>query len=342
MIAQDGDGVEGASPICWIWELEGFDPRDHLPVALWRHTDAVRYVVGRVAQGLVLDARRRGRHAGWVSLRWADIAPLFGKSGTWNRVRRTLLQRGILQCDERFTAREKAKWYRLGAAWWRQGLERRVIRDHRLAARIGGANAAPEERGVRVPAHEHLSGWLARFDVDEAESRRWTCRRRRSWKQNLTALKLAVIRSGAAALKVDSYGRVHSPVVNLRAVARRALRVGGRPLAEVDVANAQPLLLGYLVAMAASGDWPIDRVKEMGRKRARGAIEGYLSSEGGRAKGEERRKGQEEGEETARDRVIRSGRPSGCAGPRWPEYWRRSRPMTTGWRPAPRSASSRA
>jgi hypothetical protein len=120
MIAQNGDGVEGAFQ---IWVLEGFDPRDHLPAALWCHADAVRYVVGRVALGLVLDARRRGRHAGWVPLRWADIDPLFGKSGAWNRVRLTLLRRGVIECDEQFTFGDKSKWYRLGAAW--RGLRRR-------------------------------------------------------------------------------------------------------------------------------------------------------------------------------------------------------------------------
>jgi hypothetical protein len=278
--------VSGDSLPAWV--LDGFDPRD-LP-ACRRYADAIRFVVGKVAMGQVLDSRRRHGRSGWVPLRWKDAAPLFGRSGTWNKVRRLLLERGVLECDETFTVGEKAKWYRLGPAWRGRGIRRGSIRDRRIAARIKKVEAPQDNRTMWGPEHHHLHRWLRETTVDEDQVRKWTCQRSRSRKQLITAQKVAVIQSGEAPLTVDPYGRVHSPVVNLRRAARQALRIGGSPLAEVDVANAQPLLFGYLVAKVAAGEWTMEQAKEIGEKsNNKNQFGGYLRI------GEERR--QEEGEE---------------------------------------------
>src|SRR5262245_19138630 len=75
------------------WFLDDFDPRDLLPVRLWRHAAAIRYVVGLVATTPAFCPRGRKEHRGWVPLRWAEVKTLFGRSGTWNEIRRLLLDR---------------------------------------------------------------------------------------------------------------------------------------------------------------------------------------------------------------------------------------------------------
>ena len=294
MIERNSDGVEHAPK---VWMLDGFDPKT-LPAGFWPYADAIRYVVGRVAIGQVIDARRRKGRSGWVAMRRNDVSPLFGRSGTWNKVRRALLDRRILECDESYTVSEKAKWYRLGPGWRGHEVKLSAIRDKRIAARIEKLEAVEDNRTVWEPTHHHLHRWLGETTVDEAQAGKWTRQRRRSRKQHLTAqhltaLKLSVIRSGEAPLKVDPFGRVHSPVVNLRSLARPALRIGGRPLAEADVANAQPLLFGYLVAKVVTGDWSKEQVKALGQKAGeQGRFNGYIKTreEGGQVK-EPRRQG---------------------------------------------------
>ena len=91
-----------------------------------------------------------------------------------------------------------------------------------------------------------------------------TCHKSRSPKQRITAVKILAIQSGEARVIVDRYGRVHTPLTNLRRVVRPALRIHGQELVEVDVSNAQPLLLGFIVAKFFAGDWSLAQIKRLG------------------------------------------------------------------------------
>ncbi len=190
--------------------------------------------------------------------------PLFGQSGNWNKIRRFLIDRGILECDEDYTIGVKAKWYRLGPDWRNHGLHRETIRDSRVLARIQRAEGHRCPQLPRREVHDHLERYLRLVRVDEPTARRWICQRERSVRQHLTALRIATIQSGQASVIVDAYGRVHSPLTNLRRKARPALRIYGQELVEVDVSNAQPLLLGFLAAKLVTGDWSLTNVQRLG------------------------------------------------------------------------------
>src|SRR5262249_17246459 len=146
--------------------------------------------------------------------------------------------------------------------------------------RIRRQEGLQDDRNSWGPEHHHLLRWLRQTTVDEGQARRWTQQHRRSRRQSLTAMKIDVIRSGEACLRVDPYGRVHSPLVNLRRVVRPALRIHGKALAEVDIASAQPLLTGYIAAKVATGEWPIEQVKDQGeRARDDKTFRGYIPQE---------------------------------------------------------------
>jgi hypothetical protein len=247
-----------------VWRPVGFDPRDVLPSRLWRHIGAVQYVVGLVATGAVFCAARQKERLGWVPLRSEDMERFFGRSGTWPEVRRVLLSRGILECDEVYRKGEKAKWYRLGQGWRGCGVEQVGLVDARLLARVAEWELERKDRGEWKPVHEHIARWLSEFRVDEASTWRWVCQRGRSWGQHLTDLKIKVIQSGKARPIVDHYGRVHSPVTSLRRTVRFALRVGDRQLSEVDVGSCQPLILAFVVGKIVVGDWSLDDVRRLG------------------------------------------------------------------------------
>jgi hypothetical protein len=195
------------------------------------------------------------------------MAPLFGRSGTWNTIRRLLLDRGVLECDESYTIGETAKWYRLGRTWRDHRVHLETIRDRRLLAHIRGSKRRRDQERATTEPVAHLERWLQEVRVDEATLRPWTCQRERSFKQHLTALKISVLQSGQAPIVVDRYGRVHSPLTNLRRAVRPALRIHGQTLVEVDVSNAQPLILGFIVAKLLAGDWSLRQVRILGLAR---------------------------------------------------------------------------
>lgn len=245
------------------WCLDGFDPYDILPAGLWRYADAVRYIVGRVASGPAFCPRSRKQRNGWVPLRWVDMNRLFGRSGIWGRIRKILVAKGVLESDEEYRIGEKAKWYRLGIKWLNHGLRLRAM-SKRLSAQLAKMRGDRPERGDWTPQVEHLGRWLRELRVDEDLARPWVCQRKRSRRQHLTRLKVDLIQSGEAGLVRDLYGRVHSPVTNLRSKVRPALRLNGEVLIEIDVSNCQPLLLAFMAAKVLAGDWSVEHVRRLG------------------------------------------------------------------------------
>ena len=198
----------------------------------------IRYVVGLVATRAAYSSRRKKQRDGWVPLRWDDMNQLFGRSGRWNIIRGRLLALGVLECDERYTKGEKAKWYRLGPAWRSRGAHLVTINDARTLERIRRAEGRRGPLPARLAVHDHLDQFLNVLRIDEAVARPWTCQREHSVKQYLTALTVARIQGAHARITVDHYGRVHSAVTSLRRSVRPALRIYGQELVEIDVSNA--------------------------------------------------------------------------------------------------------
>jgi hypothetical protein len=251
-----------------MWALQGFDPRQLLP-EFGHHAEVIQHVVGRIAVSAA-NASNRQQRAGWAPIRWADASRLFGRSGTWNRVRKRLLDLGILECDESYSVGRFAKAYRLGPAWRDIQATRVPITDKRLLARLARKNA--DRRRSLTPATLHLDNWLKLVRIDEKSIKRFICqtrktdKRNRSEKQHLTKLKVAILQSGTAEVTRCDYGRVHSALTNLRKEVRPALRIHGRELAEVDVSGCQPLLVGFIAAMLFAGDWTLNDVRRLGHK----------------------------------------------------------------------------
>ena len=167
-----------------VWHLDDFEPRKLLPAGLWRLLPVIEYVVGIVAARPAFNPRCRRERDGWVPLRWVVMDPLFGRHGTWNKVRRLLLDLGVLECDETYVIDEKAKWYRLGPEWLDQGVH---LADHSrqtLLARLGAVDGHWVERSAWREPDKHLGRWLREVRVDEAMARPWTCRSR-NYRQRL-------------------------------------------------------------------------------------------------------------------------------------------------------------
>ena len=251
-----------------LWFLDGFSVRALLPVGLWRYELAIQYVVGRVATWPAFSPRCRKERDGWVPLRagstWPRSSAVPGRGtryaefcwilGFWSATRNTSSKRrpsGIGWAQRGSITGFIAFPFEMNGFWLSSA-----------TLRVVGLNNADWYSWLPISRR-----WPREVRVDEAMARPWTCQSERSVKQHLTVLRIAVVQSGTAPVIVDKYGRVHSPVTNLRRAVRPALRIQGQALAEVDVSNAQPLLLGFIVAKLLAGDWSLKQVKRLGSAR---------------------------------------------------------------------------
>jgi hypothetical protein len=172
-----------------------------------------------------------------------------------------------LQCDERFRIGDKAKWYRLAPPWQDKGIHRATIRTERILRRITSFTSGRERRSSWQSQHRHLNYCLKLVTLDRRKVVPWICQQARSRKQHLTALRVEILQRGEGRIIVDRYGRVHSPVTNLRKTVRAALLLNGQEVIEVDVGSAQPLLAGYIAAKLIASDWSLAQVQRLGEAK---------------------------------------------------------------------------
>ncbi len=248
------------------WFLEDFDRASACREDSGAYTEAVRFLVGRVAVSPAYRSHRHKQRHDWVPVRRRDAEKFFGRSANWGEIRTDLLKHGVLECDEEYQTDVKAKWYRLGRGWRRRIPKMVVLSDKKLAAYAGQCGADRKDARVWKPVHEHLARCLRDVRVDEPLASSLMEHQKQERGRHLTQLKIAVIQSGEASLIVCPYSRVHSPVVNLSGIVRPALRIHGQPLDEVDVANCQPLLLGYMAAKLWSREWSEAGVRRLGKR----------------------------------------------------------------------------
>jgi hypothetical protein len=249
-----------------FWAMNDFNPHDVLPAGLWRYSPVVELIVGMVASGPAVSACCRKDRQGLVPLQHKTMDFIMGSDGKWTRVRRELLEKRVLLTDGHYLRGHSAMRYGIGQEFRDREFHLAEVTDRRLLKRMKSLEVG--HAGLS-PAQGHLDRWLRKVRVDEAETWRFTCKPAKCPSHRFTAARIRVIQSGHAGIVVDPYGRVHSPITNLRRACRPALRVDGHRLAEFDVKSSQPLILAYLAGKILAGDWSVEEVQRLG---ARGPI----------------------------------------------------------------------
>ncbi len=265
-----------------IWVLNKFNPRRDptWPARFWKHNDAIRYIVGRVAVGQATRSHKKRSSFGGVPLRRDDIWHLFGRPGMWNEVRNELLERGVLECDEIAKKGIKSKHYRLGWNYRYHGAIKVEIQNKQSAKKVESIESARDNRQCWGPEHYHADYWFKRLRVYEHQIKRFVAQRDWSPKQRQTSLKVDLIQSGLSDIMVDPYGRKHDAATNVRRAVRDHFYFEGfegKPLVEIDIANAQPLLIAYIAAKVITGEWSIPQLQRLGQKMPEGSLfQGYM------------------------------------------------------------------
>jgi hypothetical protein len=144
----------------------------------------------------------------------------------WHTLKRKFLRAGIIETDHFYIEGQKCFGYRAGERF-RAAPYRLVTIKTTIPAEGNDDNA------FAAPVHTWLKRQAQRIAVAN----------------DGTSDQLQIIGDGLWRFNSrDTFGwRFHSNLTRLKTEARRALRVNGRPLVEIDIKNSQPLFLAKLL-----------------------------------------------------------------------------------------------
>jgi hypothetical protein len=230
------------SKAVWFWVPQDFNASAQLPANLKRYAHCANYLLHSIATQQV----QRKTKDGFIPLRTKLLRQVI----PWRvekPLREWLIEQGIIEIDRRFTLNRQSMRYRFGPGYAGQ---LRAVRctDSRIINRLDQRADA-----TQTEVHRHLLKQLGRIRIDRRKAGRLVRRiRGKTDNQNgttagRTKAAIETISRQSWYLVPDSYGRCHTPITNLPSVLRAALRVDNQPLMQLDIANAQPLLLGWLV-----------------------------------------------------------------------------------------------
>jgi hypothetical protein len=206
------------------------------------------------------DRIHRGRVWRWKWLRQDGYTPLKHDYLTkiipgplLRRVRRRLIEDGVIECDFTAMIGSKCFGYRLKAAY--QQVRSVACTDDAFARRVRRLYDTLEQD--LQAEHRHLLDWLRRVDIDlkraAAIVRRLPLPRKKR-KQKYTVEQYRrelwtlceIIADREHAVVVDKYGRCHTLATRLKNDLLPCLSVGGNGLVSLDLSGSQPLFAGLL------------------------------------------------------------------------------------------------
>jgi hypothetical protein len=247
---------ELASRVDTVMIPDGLNILDILPRELWGCHDQALHAISEVSMASIWS--RNG--SPWKNLGHTPMSKLFGSGAGWTSFRDCVVSAGIWECDRSWSKGTKSMAYRDAPTWATRDLIPRKLTNCRFIEKLGGMEKERQREALMEPVHHHLLGFLRDLTVIESMTRRFTCKahrrlkektkdgRRRVNRQLVAKKAIAAIQAGIFRLAPDDYGRTHSNVTNIKRAIRAALRYRGEPLSEVDVANAQPLILAQVCA----------------------------------------------------------------------------------------------
>jgi len=235
---------------------ESFVPEEFLTSPkLWRRQDDARYFISLI---LTKTARRDVDERGLVRLHAKHLESIMYQE-TYSKVIAALRLGGAV---ERFPYQvgEKSFGFRLSARFVGDKHVRVPATDRRLIARLNAfhAQAAVERDSRMKPVHRVLAERQTRLQIHGDEARRILAELPSSCNPfDVQGTLISDIERGEFHCNVGRYGRFTNNITSLKRELRDTLHAEGEPLASVDIACAQPALLGKIIAtMTTAGHEP--------------------------------------------------------------------------------------
>ena len=221
-----------------------FDVAKCLPKKLWRYAEDARYVIGLILwQTLMRFPKqiRKNEDPG-VELKSAYLRDTITCKDKYRELLNALEKSGAIRCDHHYQEGRKCFTYRLGDLF-SHDYEIYIFRNSRLISSL--MRRRRKEVADLTPLHKWLRDKLPMLDIDDMAAMRHLANGPHA---HLFALQVMAIRDRSPIrYDQDQYGRVHTVLTNLPSALRQFLRFDGSPLVNLDIANSQPMFLGFLL-----------------------------------------------------------------------------------------------
>ncbi|WP_152050810.1 hypothetical protein [Tautonia marina] len=223
-----------------LWNPCDFDPTDFLTVSDRRLGDCARYILHLVHYRGIFDVRLRGT---FVPLKAKYLRRFFPDNTSYTRVRDQLIESKVLLFDNHYEVGKKSKGFKLGPAFSAMRQRKVAIADPTLSRKI----LAKRRDWCHAPSdvHRHLLAYLRRIEIDFPAALAWLLGHSEFEPAHETSISMLHDRD--LFFHVDSYGRVHTNLTNLKTELRGFLSYQGQPLVNLDIRNSQPLLFSILL-----------------------------------------------------------------------------------------------
>jgi hypothetical protein len=172
------------------------------------------------------------------------------------KVKRALIDNGVIECDGRFIKGSKSYGYRFTEHYRMKPTNRIICKSTAVSSKIR-ANKREEYRSY-TKVHKYLFKWLRKvtFGLNWSEILKVVNGLEIQPGEVLSADEVreltidacALLYDGDVTLKQCHYGRVHTNVTRLLTAIRGLLMIDDEKLINVDIANSQPLILGLVIA----------------------------------------------------------------------------------------------
>jgi hypothetical protein len=227
----------------FVYNPDGFDPRDHVPPHLHAFADCARILVHLVESARAFN---KLHDADFVPRKAQYLRRLVHKE-MYLPIRNALVASGVLEWRPQYIVGKQSYGFRIGERF-KNTLFRRCKLTDRASIRRLQRFRAEQSPLLTDPTHKGLYEWLTRLEVDyEAALTLLTSRQLAPDVLRPRQLSLAMLRDREFFFKPDAHGRVHTNLTNLWSAFRRFLRFKGEMLVNIDIGNSQPLFFGLVV-----------------------------------------------------------------------------------------------
>lgn len=264
-----------------VWVPASFEPQLVLPARYWKHRESVFVLIHR----LKMTDVTRGEPT-YVDISHRTGRKMFSRD-SWEPVRDSLLDRGILECDGRYIPTSKGFGYRLAASLASDDLIDRELRSDRAIRHLAQFAPAISCVGLMRDYHEYLLSCLYRMTIDMALLERHLLGSSTE-RKHLAHTGAMLINRGHHRFAVDAYHRVHTLPTSIPRESRSAILLDGFKTIERDVSCSQPLFLGaitrnYMIKRSCNAELREREEKQEGRQGppVDGEVSSYSQYDGG-------------------------------------------------------------
>jgi hypothetical protein len=227
----------------FVYNPDGFDPRDHVPPHLHAFADCARVLVHLVESARVYN---KLHNADFIPRKAEYLRRLVHKE-MYLPIRNALIVSGVLEWHPQYIVGKRSYGFRIGERFKNTLFRRYKLIDRASIGRLQRFRAEQSPL-LTDPTHKGLYEWLIRLEVDyEAALTLLTSRQLAPDVLRPRQLSLTMLRDREFFFKPDAHGRVHTNLTNLWSTFRHFLCFDGEMLVNIDIGNSQPLFFGLVV-----------------------------------------------------------------------------------------------